>query len=418
MNGFRVVEHKIPGQHVREYAQATAHSQEDVLYLSVKQYIPLDNPSPKPGDVTIIGAHANAFPKELFEPLWEDLLSRANAAGWRIRSIWVADVAHQGQSSVLNEESLGNEPHWHDHSRDLLHLINLKRDEMPRPIIGVGHSMGGNQLALLSLMHPRLLSSLILLDPVIQEISAEIDPDNPRRNLAQLSSFRRTLWPSREEAATSFAKSAFYKPWDPRVLRRWMEFGLRDVPTPLHPDAHAPAVTLATTPAQEVFTYLRPNYEAYGVNGNPVNRATHADLDVSRERLYPFYRAEAPSIYKRLPELRPSVLYIFGETSAVSSSETDEKKVARTGTGVGGSGGAAEGRVKGVTLPNVGHLVPMEDVGGTADAMAEWIVGEVVRFREEEREWEKWRGKTLREKQEIDETWKKMMGGPPKRAKM
>lgn len=35
---------------------------------------------------------------------------------------------------------------WLDHSRDLLHFINLKRDEMPRPIVGIGHSFGGAQL--------------------------------------------------------------------------------------------------------------------------------------------------------------------------------------------------------------------------------------------------------------------------------
>jgi alpha-beta hydrolase superfamily lysophospholipase len=35
---------------------------------------------------------------------------------------------------------------WFDHPRDLLHLVNVKRAEMPRPIIGVGHSMGGAHL--------------------------------------------------------------------------------------------------------------------------------------------------------------------------------------------------------------------------------------------------------------------------------
>lgn len=35
---------------------------------------------------------------------------------------------------------------WFDHSRDLLHMINHFREEMPRPIIGVGHSMGCAQL--------------------------------------------------------------------------------------------------------------------------------------------------------------------------------------------------------------------------------------------------------------------------------
>ena len=62
---FRVAEHIVPGQHIREYPRATAHEQEDVLNLAVKQYTPLDNLDPQSGDVTIIGAHANGFPKVL-----------------------------------------------------------------------------------------------------------------------------------------------------------------------------------------------------------------------------------------------------------------------------------------------------------------------------------------------------------------
>ncbi|KAK3687061.1 hypothetical protein LTR37_019175 [Vermiconidia calcicola] len=419
MSKFRIISHKIPGQHIREYAQATGNTQEDILYLSVKQYIPFSNPNPQSGDVTVIGAHANAFPKELYEPLWDDLVSRAEDQGWRIRSIWMADVAHQGQSGIENEAALGNEPHWHDHSRDLLHLINLKRDEMPKPLMAVGHSMGGNQLAFLSLMHPRLMTSMILLDPVIQETSAEIDPSKPGPpNMAQLSTFRRTLWPSREEAAASFAKSAFYKSWDARVLKKWIEHGLRDVPTPQHPDAEAPRVALTTTPAQEVFTNLRPNYEAYGVDGKPVNRSTHADIDPSRSRLYPFYRNEAPYVFARLPEVRPSVLYIFGGTSNTSSAEANEAKISRTGNGAGGSGGVAEGRVRGITFDGVGHLIPMEASERTADAIAEWIGSEMMRVREEMRRQEEWRKKSLREKQDIDATWQKMIRGAPKRAKM
>lgn len=60
---FRVVEHLVPSQYIREYPAATANDQEEDLYLSVKQYIPLDNPKPQPGDVTIVAAHANGFPK-------------------------------------------------------------------------------------------------------------------------------------------------------------------------------------------------------------------------------------------------------------------------------------------------------------------------------------------------------------------
>ncbi len=60
---FKVTEHTIPAQHIRHYPHATLGKQEDVLYLAVKQYTPLDNLDPQDGDVTIIGAHANAFPK-------------------------------------------------------------------------------------------------------------------------------------------------------------------------------------------------------------------------------------------------------------------------------------------------------------------------------------------------------------------
>jgi alpha-beta hydrolase superfamily lysophospholipase len=140
------VEHVVECQHIREYPAATANEQEDVLHLAVKQYVPLDNPEPQPGDVTILAAHANGFPKELYEPLWEEIYARSKANGFRIRSIWMADVAHQGQSSVLNEDVLGNDPSWFDHPRDLLHLVNVKRKEMPRPIVGIGHSMGGAHL--------------------------------------------------------------------------------------------------------------------------------------------------------------------------------------------------------------------------------------------------------------------------------
>lgn len=123
---FRVQEHTIPASHIREYPRATADDQEDVLQLAVKQYSPRDTFKAR-NEVTIIGAHANAFPKvsrprqdvnqawrltcmqELYEPLWDDLFQRLKAKGIRISNIFIADVAHQGASGVLNERKLGND---------------------------------------------------------------------------------------------------------------------------------------------------------------------------------------------------------------------------------------------------------------------------------------------------------------------
>lgn len=60
---FHIKEHVISAAHVREYTHATAVSQEDELKVHVKQYTPKDNPDPQQGDITVIGAHANGFPK-------------------------------------------------------------------------------------------------------------------------------------------------------------------------------------------------------------------------------------------------------------------------------------------------------------------------------------------------------------------
>lgn len=60
---FHIHDHVLQGQHIRSYPNATLHEDEEVLKLAIKQYIPLDNPKPQRGDITIIGAHANGFPK-------------------------------------------------------------------------------------------------------------------------------------------------------------------------------------------------------------------------------------------------------------------------------------------------------------------------------------------------------------------
>jgi pimeloyl-ACP methyl ester carboxylesterase len=421
MSSFHVVEHVVPAQHIREFPRAVLGAEETVLKLHVKQYIPIDNPEPQPGDLTIIGAHANGFPKELYEPLWEELHAKASKHGFRIRSIWIADVAHQGWSSAINEQQLGNDPAWYDHSRDLLHLINMKRDLMPQPIIGMGHSMGGAQLAYLALLHPRLFRTLVLIDPVIQPHASV--PDNLGPSPARASTFRRETWPSREEAAESFKKSKFYQKWDSRVLDRWVKYGLRDLPTAILEDASkvpgSKPVTLTTPKHQEVFTFLRPNYGREGVDGNPINRTERPDLNPSMPAAGNFYRAEGSQVFLRLGELRPSVLYVLGAESDIGGPGGAEAKLKLTGVGPGGSGGAQEKRVKSITYEKIGHLVAMEAVGRLSDDSVQWIGTELQRWRDEQAELDRtWRSRPRIERQTVDDVWKEKMGGPMPRAKL
>ncbi|QMW35678.1 hypothetical protein G4B84_011169 [Aspergillus flavus NRRL3357] len=97
-NNFRITEHTVPGCHIREYAGSTAGRQEDVLRLHVKQYTPLNPPEPlSPEAVTIT---------ELYEPLWNEILQRAERNSFQIRSIWVAEAANMGMSAIFNEDKL------------------------------------------------------------------------------------------------------------------------------------------------------------------------------------------------------------------------------------------------------------------------------------------------------------------------
>jgi pimeloyl-ACP methyl ester carboxylesterase len=282
------------------------------------------------------------------------------------------------------------------------------------PLAGIGHSFGGCILTNLALMHPRLLSTLILLDPVMQNMGRGSGAADP----VSQSTFRRDLWPSRAEAEAAFRKQKFYQSWDPRVLDRWIKFGIRETPTNLYPTEHGP-LTLTTTKHQECFTYLRPTWPATSEDGlQVIHPEMLPDLHMAGPMKYhTFYRPEPCVAVARLGEVRPSVLYIFGGDSDMSTAEFRLAKMKATGTSGGGSGGAKEGKVKEVVLNGVGHLVAMEATIRCADAAAPWLGQEVKRFHVERRDYLEWTKKSLAEKSTMSQEWQKRVGGdrrPPR----
>ncbi|KAI2854623.1 hypothetical protein CBS147343_7573 [Aspergillus niger] len=364
---FNVTEHAVPGCHIREYPGSTVH-QEDILNLHVKQYTPKNQAEPVPADaITIIAAHGAALPKELYEPLWDELLNQAT--GFHIRSIWVADCASMNTSGVLNEDKLSMDCSWMDHARDLFLMINHFRDQMPRPLVGIGHSMGGNIITNLAFLHPRLFTTILLVDPVIQ-----LSPP-----------------------AMGFGTDP---PGAPNYTLRRSDHGFRELPTRLYPDVEAvkakfgtttnntTPVTLTTTKHQDLLGQIRQNFSARNPTTGVIEipRDTHADLDPAAAFI-PLYRPEPRSTFFRLPTLRPSCLWVVGGSTYLN---LDEMRLAiqRCGTGVGGSGGLSEGRVKEVTLPGLGHLMPFQEVKAVVDPCAAWLRQEMDRFRRVEREWE------------------------------
>jgi pimeloyl-ACP methyl ester carboxylesterase len=202
-----------------------------------------------------------------------------------------------------------------------------------------------------------------------------------------MSTYRPDLWPSRKAAEAAFRKNKFFKTWDGRVLDKYIEFGLRQVPTALYPKlveggAVSPdAVTLMTSKHQEAWNYVRSNFES---QDESTDCLLSPDLDPQGQGQFHFTRAEASITYTNLPHLRPSVLYIWGSKSDLTSPRWEVEKLRLTGTGVGGSGVVPAGKVQKVVIDGVGHLVPCEQVGMCAGHAADWLGRWLKQYRIDE----------------------------------
>lgn len=277
-------------------------------------------------------------------------------------------------------------------------------------MFAIGHSFGAAALVNTALLHPRFFNGLVLLEPVIGHFDSS--PEYLARGPAALSIRRREVWPSREAAADAFRRSSFYQAWDPRVLCRWIEHGLRPV-SAIDRDDGGDEVTLATSKHQEVFTYMRPSWPAYNADGTAlVHPELAPDLDTGpgHRCSYPFYRAEGAATMARLPTVRPATLYIIGAKSATSRPDLCGDRVALTGTGPGGSGGIRAGRVKEVVHPDHGHLIPMEAPLLCAAEAAAWAKTELDRWWAEERRFDEWAKQPLVDKVTVSDEYKRRLG--------
>ena len=367
---FIVRTHTFEANHIRQYPAALRQDEHDVLYLEAKQYIPIENQDPQPGDVTILGSPATSFPKELYEPLWDELLARSKSQGFRIRAIWIADASNHGASGVLNEHSQGDDVSFFDYARDLLHMTNVFKKDMIQPIIGVGHSMGATTLVALSHMHPRLLASLTLFDPIIGT-----DTLPTGLLIIYMASIKPDLYPSMEVAEKVFRKP--FKAWDSRCFDLWLKYGLRKTPTLLHPEPGK--ITLTMSPAQEAWSYSRPFFDDLQPDGtlSPTSRIKYPDAGPD---FRPMYRPEAWEVPDYLPKLRPDVLWIAPELSPIDK-EAWDRKVNMTGTAIGGSGGVKEGRVEQVVVKGAAHLCTFEKPAECAEIVADWLGRDLKAWR-------------------------------------
>ena len=263
----------------------------------------------------------------------------------------------------------------------------------------------------LSLLHPRLFHGLALVEAIIQ-------PDAPPGpNAALPSTLRKDLWPSRATAEASFRSNPFFKTWEPRVLENYLRYGLRDTPTKLYPapqkkDNSIPSVTLTTTKHQEAWSYLRSNFVDTPDDDTAHLVAAKVDKEGAK-RL--FHCPDMLITFHNLPYVRPNLLWVFGTTSHLNASaEEQDEKVARSGIGLGGSGGTELGRVEKKTIEG-GHMLPFEKVEDCACVLATWLETQIEDFRRIEDFWQRFRsGRSDRDMTTLSKEWMEKIRFSPK----
>ncbi|KDQ56886.1 hypothetical protein JAAARDRAFT_132330 [Jaapia argillacea MUCL 33604] len=235
------------------------------------------------GVVTLFCAPAIGFPKEVWEPTLVHLLSLPQT--YEVEEIWTWESIQTGDSALLNIGRLGGLYDWRDNARDILnfllhylppsgltklptHLpllplsISEKRKSSGfgdgRVLMVVGHSFGACTTALAAHTHPRLFSSLLLVDPVVFPVGRYHDKFRDAYLLGAL--MRKERWGSREDAYNHLKKSLVCGCWDKEVLKVYVECGMTEAG-----EGEGGGVRLKTSAIQEavMFSETQVSYELF-----------------------------------------------------------------------------------------------------------------------------------------------------------
>ena len=266
----------------------------DVSYLS------WEDASPKAPALHF--AHATGFNALTYRSMLSQL-----ATGFRT---YASDLRGHGLTTLAaNPKGMAS---WLIYRDDILRWIEGLDG---RPKLLVGHSLGATASLMAAIAKPRMVSGLVLAEPVIMPPSylrwlglmrwfGLIDEIFPRVAQAQR---RRSIWPSRQAMFEAYRGRGAFASWPEHIVRDYIEGGTVDF-------LDGRQVRLACTPGWEAANY----------------------------------RAGAPNIWKQIGELRCPVTLIVGSRRTTCPDHVIELlQFARPGLRV-------------VRVPEASHFLPME----------------------------------------------------------
>lgn len=181
-------------------------------------------------------SHANGFPGETYQALFQALTQHGFAIDY------LPVHGHNPCYPVADN--------WGTLVDELIETIKQRHH---RPVIAVGHSLGGVLSAFAAAKHPHLFKAVILLDsPVLTRLDCSVV--NMAKRLGFIDSItpagktkgRRQFWGSREEAKHYFSERALFTQFSEQCLDDYVAHGLVE---------HETGVALRYDPDIEVSIY-------------------------------------------------------------------------------------------------------------------------------------------------------------------
>jgi len=217
----------------------------------------------------LLFAHGTGFHKELWEPTIEHLFEidktkRAHNEPTQILEAWAVDCQNHGESAALNDDILLSKPgilNIHDYADAFFKLYKsgLLGDLQKgvQKVVILGHSAGAiGAIFSTTLFGPPSevpFNMVILIDPPIFSPAMANNMTDMYRFVEKTTPLRRDVWESKEAAHKWLQSRIPYRVWDPRILKLYSEHGLRQLPTPFHPDKKG--VVLVCSPADEAAAF-------------------------------------------------------------------------------------------------------------------------------------------------------------------
>ena len=124
---------------------------------------------------------------------------------------------------------------WHDHADDLIASIESQYN---KPVIGMGHSLGGTVTLLAAKKRPELFSKLIIIDAASlpYEVLSKFYQLMPRWLSFKLFKFikrtyeRQRIWSSREAFYANYKNHSTYRLFTEQALKDYASYGLVERP--------------------------------------------------------------------------------------------------------------------------------------------------------------------------------------------